>query len=475
MYFLARAVLGYTDLNPRVHLPMCEFLQNPAKRKMLIVPRGHFKSTIGSIAYPIWTWINDPNQRYVLSSETLDLAVKFGKEIRGHFYRNDTFRWLFPELLPDPSSRDFRDNDREFIINRPDSFADPSLWICAVGAKIQGHHGTRFGKDDLIGDEAADSPAVMEDAIGWDANSDPILEVPERDEMTWIGTPWDLADLYINVQERLGSSLLKFAWDDGGCGVLDSAGNIRFFERFSHEGLAALERTMGPYRYSCQYHCNPIHPDVTEFKPEDIRYYDFGDNGDIVLASDGRRIPRSAFSWILSIDLATGKRTGKSKTALIVSGRAPNGAVIIADYVKKKMPASETINHIFELNKRWHPSRVPVEDVGFQDEIVHWARERGENQGTWIPYVAEKARGDKDDRIRGLQPFFNARQVFIRKSMTELHAELVTFPRGRDKDLLDALQYAVKYWRRPDDEDEIEEQEREEHEYIAQRDAATGY
>ena len=474
LYFLSRAILGYTDLNPRVHLPMCEFLQGPEKRKLLIVPRGHFKSTIGSIAFPVFTWINDPNQRYVLASETLDLGVKFGKEIRGHFYKNDVFQWIFPDLLPDPASRDFRDNDREFIVNRPDSFADPSLWVCGVGAKIQGHHGTVFGKDDLIGDEAADSRAVMDDAISWDANSDPILEMPERDIMHYIGTPWDLADLYSGVIARLGDSLAKFGWSDGGCGVLDSSGDIRFHERFTHNGLAALEQAMGPYRFSCQYHCNPIHPDVTEFKPEDLRYFNWGDNGDIILP-DGRRIPRKAIAWVMSVDLATSRRTGKSKTAIIVSGRAPNGAVIIADYVKKKMPASETIDHIFRLYNLWHCSRVPVETVGFQETIVQWARERGENRGVWIPYTEEKAVGDKDDRIRGLQPFFNARQVFIRKSMTELHAELVTFPRGRDKDLLDALQYAVKYWRRPDDEDEIEEQDREEHEYIAQRDAATGY
>ena len=93
----------------------------------------------------------------------------------------------------------------------------------------------------------------------------------------------------------------------------------------------------------------------------------------------------------------------------------------------------------------------------------------------WIPYTEEKAVGDKDDRIRGLQPYFHARQVFMLKSMTELYNELVTFPRGRDKDLLDALQYAPKYWSRPADEDEIEEYEREEQEYMMQRSPLTGY
>ena len=52
---------------------------------------------------------------------------------------------------------------------------------------------------------------------------------------------------------------------------------------------------------------------------------------------------------------------------------------------------------------------------------------------------------DKDVRIRTLIPHFERGQIFIRSWMTELMQELIRFPKGKTKDIIDILASGVKY------------------------------
>jgi len=61
-YFFSLGILGYDYIRKEVHLPICNFLSDETiKDKMLLLPRGFLKSTLASVALPIWLAMRDPN------------------------------------------------------------------------------------------------------------------------------------------------------------------------------------------------------------------------------------------------------------------------------------------------------------------------------------------------------------------------------------------------------------------------------
>jgi hypothetical protein len=51
----------------------------------------------------------------------------------------------------------------------------------------------------------------------------------------------------------------------------------------------------------------------------------------------------------------------------------------------------------------------------------------------------------KEARIRRLQPIMEQGLIEIRKDMTDIEDELLSFPRGKHDDLIDALSYQLDY------------------------------
>src|SRR5690606_6837932 len=63
LYFFSTAVLGWNKLRAEPHLEMCNFAQRlppepgAKRRKLMLVPRDCFKSTIASKSMPLWILI----------------------------------------------------------------------------------------------------------------------------------------------------------------------------------------------------------------------------------------------------------------------------------------------------------------------------------------------------------------------------------------------------------------------------------
>jgi hypothetical protein len=83
-YFFAKDLLGYKDLRWDVHGQFVGVFESDAPRKLVVMPRGTFKSTLGSVAYPIWRLMRDPNLTILLDSELYSNSKNFIREIKGH-------------------------------------------------------------------------------------------------------------------------------------------------------------------------------------------------------------------------------------------------------------------------------------------------------------------------------------------------------------------------------------------------------
>jgi phage terminase large subunit-like protein len=81
-----------------------------------------------------------------------------------------------------------------------------------------------------------------------------------------------------------------------------------------------------------------------------------------------------------------------------------------------------------------------------------YLRQRLDEEKIWVGGLETKynPRTEKSARLEALHPLFYNKRVYLKKSMTELYDELLTYPRGRHDDTLDGLYYATRKLISPD-------------------------
>ena len=84
-YLYAREMLGYKDVNWQTHGETIRVLESNAQRKIIVLPRGTFKSSLACVAYPMWRLERDPNIAILLDSELFMNSRNFLREIKQHY------------------------------------------------------------------------------------------------------------------------------------------------------------------------------------------------------------------------------------------------------------------------------------------------------------------------------------------------------------------------------------------------------
>lgn len=444
LYFLCKAVLGFNDFQPEPHMSMCQHIQDQqVLRKLILIPRGHYKSSAGSIGYPLWLLINNPDERILLGSSTATLSQHFLRRIKAVFERNDLFQWLFPELVPDWKSV-VKWSEAEIQIPRPGVFPEASIETIGVGGKVTGRHYTIMIFDDLIEEQAANSMDELRKVQSWHDLSEPLFDNPEQGRELVIGTRWAPADLYgwlIDNDSRYHLHLRQ---------AIENGQPI-FPQRFSSEWLEGLRKSK-PALFSCQYLNDPLKEGLTEFQAEWLKDWSLGETGQTLIRADGQVVRIGDLNRYIHVDPAISDRPGACRSAVTVTGMGPDGRLYLLDlWAKRGAGISETVDQILRLNGRWKPITVTVESVAYQKALCQILRERAISTGKYIRVTEYKPGSIKEGRIRKLQDYF-IKGFFIPKNhqmVGEFRTEFVQFPIGASVDILDSLAQGPDVWRRP--------------------------
>lgn len=142
LYHTAQNLLGYKDITERTHISIVRALEATTKRKLICVPRGTFKSSLCSVAYPIWLLLNSPNLRILLDSEIYGNSKNFLREIKGHV-QSEKFVRIFGDWTTNTW------NESEIVISRrTKTLKEASITVSGIGAQKTGQH-----YDVIIGDD----------------------------------------------------------------------------------------------------------------------------------------------------------------------------------------------------------------------------------------------------------------------------------------------------------------------------------
>lgn len=443
LYVFSKHVLGYQDMTPRAHGPMCVFLDhNPKKARACGMPRDTFKTSIGTIGKNLQGVVKNPNRTRLITNESATNSQRFLRAIRQHSESNAVFRALYSSVIP-KNTRTVRWNDIELDFNRERVVPEPTLDTVGMTGAYTSRHYDDVTFDDIISEEAAKSEKVMRDVTDRARKYRALLVKPDFDRpdastLTIMFTRWAFGDTYKILFDLIGSDLAKMIR-----GAIEDDGPI-FPEHLSLKTLSKIRNEIGEYAFSCLYMNSPRNEEVQDFNVNDLRWWRFSDNGQfiILLNADGsehRRWHWRALDITTTVDLASAEKLSDDRNAVTTAGVSPEGEIIVLDSWARRCSPVALIEYLIFIAKRWQPRAFGIEDIAYQKAFKYFLAEYAKGDDVYFNVKPIKAIKAKETRIRGLQPFAAVHKLYLSPDQHILRNELSAFPLGEHDDAADSL------------------------------------
>lgn len=422
-------------------------------------PRGNAKSTILSLALPIWAVCYGLKKYILIISDSSDQANDFLRNIREEFEDNEKILEDFGDLV----GLVWTDNN---IIT------SNGVRVQALGAgkKVRGrkyrqHRPDLIVVDDEENDENIASPEQRKKNELWYFRA--VAKAGDKNtDIFVIGTILHYDSLLSKIlknpiyNSRKYKSVYSWSssplWDEWENIIIDLDNPDRvkqareFFDQHQEEMLTGTyvvwpekedyyelmiqKVSDGPAAFSSEKQNEPLSDDERRFHPDWIRYYD-----------DSELVGKELFV-VAAIDPSMGKKGGDF-SAIIVIGIDSNGIiyVLMAD-IQKRHP-DIIINDAISHYRFFRPKILGVEENQFQEYFKDSMSKRlvdsEEDRKLNIIVKGVRAHSDKVLRIQSLQPDIKNARVRFRRDQQVLVEQLINFPSADHDDGPDALELAI--------------------------------
>lgn len=392
-------------------------------------PPRHGKSE--GISHWLPTWYLDwyPEGRVILASYNDTFAAKWGRKVRDEFTRNEE---TWTRLRGDTTAA----ND----------------WMTKEGGGMRtagaGGGITGVGGDLLIVDdphknwEEAQSPTIRQSIIDWFTSTFYTRCEPDATIIV-VQTRWheeDLTGYLVNDHEDdwLQIALPAIAEEDDPIGR--EPGEALCPQRYDEAALAKIEPGVGADVWNGLYQQRPSSPKGNIVKRDHIQYYG---------GPTTKGLPAGLRRFVTSWDM-TFKKTKKGSFVCGQTWAEEGADIYLLDQARGRWEFTEAQNEVVILSERWPMcSEVLVEEAANGAAILSSLRRvvRG--------LIAVRPDSSKEARLRSVAPLFEARNVWfphpsIAPWVKALVEELVTFPRSKYNDQVDAVSQALdRYKRQP--------------------------
>jgi len=234
IFWTAWYICGFRDISVVLHYAIAAWFQkhyNAGERWFLIlVPRGHFKTSLMNQAFIVHSLIRNPNTRILMVMHNLDEAKKKGRLIRSILMSRE-MRTYFPELVPSDAAK--LGTQTEFSVVRTVEKSEASVTLAGVQTGLAGGHYDIIIIDDGIEFKAANSEATMAMAVNFYEALDPLFE-DESSLLLIIGTLWPGGEKGFYEQLLKDDDFKKLVL---GCYIDD-----RFYEWIADSGIELPKR-----------------------------------------------------------------------------------------------------------------------------------------------------------------------------------------------------------------------------------------
>lgn len=489
-----------------IHGEMAEFLYDaqltPKERderilrRMMLVPRGHLKTTLVE-AYILWRIYRNPDIRILVLTATKDLALLIVKHCKqlledeqlGQDVWNNRPHYrtaLIPSMDRGMTYRRRRQQRRELIednteteaadkkiiwradalqVIRPMYAKEPTLMAASTNTNITGMHFDLIICDDIINEDLTNSPEKIQKTQDWAEDLEFILD-PDRSvamgglgayeikeiiggEKVVIGTRYAKGDYYEYIEEnktRLGyatfhRNIYKNGVDDSDGYLWEAKFNARYVER--------LRERISTRKFGSQYLNTIITAEEQILDRDKINYYAPSsverDYGTVRIHTDDGRKDLKPF---LVVDPAISQKKGADYSVIMVGAMSAQRDLYILDAYGGHPKPYELLHKMFDMMSKWHLKLATVEVVSYQQALVYMAKQL---MGEHFPIAINEFRpkGEKKARIEtNLEPLMNREKVYMPSWMAnikELQEEIYYFPAENvHDDWIDAMSMLVE-------------------------------
>ena len=427
--FLAMEMFGHKDWDT-LHDEVKDFLEKPALKKALLLPRGHLKTTLFVIDKAIQLLLEDPNIRILIANQVWDKARDMLSEIKELLDTKSNLPKIFGTF-----KSELWNKDAITIAQRTQAFKEPTISTTGVEAETTGGHYNVIFLDDLMGHQNSQTLEQREKVKKFRRTMVDLLEPGGR--IYEIGTRWSNDDTFGEIlrKETDYYDIMVRKVVENGKVIFPKKFNKRFDsakKTFVHveenclDWVDLLRKSHTPAEFSAQYLNEPIAEEDQLFKEQYFRYY--------------QQRPNRLYVC-MTLDPAASLEDGADYFAINVSGMDEFHNIYVLDTLKGRWRPSEQIENIFTTYLKWRPSNVGIETVAYQKTLKYSLEEKMREKRVHFP-LHELKRGantTKELRIKALEPYYRANKVFHANWMKSLEAELLEFPKGRHDDEIDSL------------------------------------
>ena len=277
------------------------------------------------------------------------------------------------------------------------------------------------GLDFIVIDEAAFvKPEVWQEVLR------PTL-TERKGSALFISTPLGIGnwfyDLWQNAEEREDWERFHFSTVDN--------------PNIDPEEVEAAKEEVGSIVFAQEYMAEFIEAGQGLFKQEWFSYYDVMPNGNYV-GGGNNYAPRDMQHFgTLDVAVTTEER---SDYTVIISFAQANGKLYVEDVVRRKMESPDIIPEAKRLASQNNWSHICIENQGLSKPFIQEAGRSG------LRVREIRAEKDKITKSLPLSARMEAGDILFRKDapwLADLERELLTFPVGKNDDMVDALGLAA--------------------------------
>ena len=394
------------------------------RRRLVLMPRGHGKSSVCSVLYTMWRIYRNPNIRILVGTNIKRLARGFIRELRQYFENKELQEsvWnsrphvagpLIPVLsAADRRQRNSRRNnnysvqemeDSGFNINvaddtkliwsgeslqvtRPIVLKEPTVQVASVGTIMTGDHYDLLILDDVVDFDNSSTQDKAENLLDWTRDLESVLDprtshsfpvtIPGRgaanftdyvgDEVVTLGTlyyEWDYYHYLQDDAETLGIRTFKRNVYVNG---LDESDGFLWPERFNKRVVDGIRRRINnSSRFSSQYLNAVVAPEDAPFSLDRVKWVSF----DLITVGNDRHVEyqyqgvRKRLKPKLFLDPAATTTDRSDFSVLGVGGYDEDRNLVILDLVVGRLTPTEVCSAMFKLLDRWKLCSVTVEMV----------------------------------------------------------------------------------------------------------------
>jgi predicted phage terminase large subunit-like protein len=458
LWFLASTVLKrvYPDLVEGLHKPLCQFfikknprkpwlLQDSTKNRLLLAPRGHFKTTIDLCDIIQWM-LAFPDITIALFSGTEPLTARMVDEIKQHFLMNGDFREMYPQWVPQAHLSEFGQKGSFTLPCRGQIRREPSLSITTLKSTRAGAHFDVQKFDDVVHEKNSITAVLNRETTRQWSSTLPLLNPGGYRDV--IGTLYSYDCFYAPIlegQAKHGRQDWKI--------LVESA-----LKREPDQDLFRPEAILFPQRFCVDLNENPGKQNLQQIWRDDPDLFASQYMNDpLSLASDQFAIARlkahqidrrdipATTNLYMTWDLAYSTADRSDYSVGVLGGYSPNGSLYIIDICRGRFRPAEIIEEIIKQYRRWPVVRVGIEKDQAANMLAPGLEMRQRELGLYIPVdlIPVKLKGmHPEQQILALGPLLEQHKLWFCQSanhLEECFREFSRFPKYSHDDICRAV------------------------------------